>query len=71
MGKYKVVMLKTVFPDTKIEEGILKEVDVDLILSPSPDEDTVIQYVGDADVIVTILDKVTKKYWRRQKDASL
>ena len=61
MGKYKVVMLETIFPDTKVEEEILKEISADLILSPSADEDTIIQHVSDADAIVTTYVQVTEK----------
>ena len=61
MGKYKVVLLKTIFPDTKVEEEILKEISADLILSSSADEDTVIQHISDADAIVTPYVQITKK----------
>ena len=61
MGKYKVVLLKTTFPDTKVEEEILKEISVDLILSSSADEDTVIQHISDADAIVTPYVQITEK----------
>jgi len=61
MRKYKVVLLKTIFPDTKVEEEILKEISADLILSSSADEDTVIQHISDADAIVTPYVQVTEK----------
>ena len=61
MGKYKVVLLKTIFPDTKVEEEMLKEISADLILSPSADEDTVIQHISDANAIVTPYVQVTEK----------
>jgi len=61
MGKYKVVILKTIFPDTKVEEEILKEINADLILIPSADEDTIIQHISDVDAIVTPYVQVTEK----------
>lgn len=61
MGKYKVVMIDNIFPDTEIEEGILKEAEADLVLRPSPDEDTAIRNVGDADAIMTSLIPITAK----------
>jgi len=67
MGKYKVVMLDCIFPDTKVEEEILKEIDADLILSPSTDESTLVQYVSDADAIVTSYVQVTEKILKAAK----
>ena len=61
MRKYKVVILKTIFPDTRVEEEILKGINADLILIPSADEDTIIQHISDADAIVTPYVQVTEK----------
>ncbi len=61
MGKYKVVMLDEFYARTKIEKEILKEVNADLIVSPSTDEDTAIRYASDADVIITRHVPVTEK----------
>ena len=62
MRKYKVVILKTIFPDTRVEEEILKGINADLILIPSADEDTIIQHISDADAIVTPYVQVIEKY---------
>jgi len=54
-------MLGTIFPDTRVEEEILKEIGADLILIPSPDEGTIMQHIGNADAIVTTYVQVTEK----------
>jgi len=60
MARYKVVMLRSMFPDTKVEEGILKEIDAELVVAPSTDEDTAVKYVEDADAII-MPTKVTER----------
>jgi len=67
MGKYKVVMLDTISPDTEVEEETLKEINADLVLCPSPDEDTVVQYISDADAIVQDAARVTEKILQAAK----
>lgn len=52
MSQYKVVMLRTMFPDNKIEKDVLKEIDAELVIAPSADEDTAVKYVADADAII-------------------
>ncbi len=52
MSQYKVVMLRTMFPDTKIEKDVLKAIDAELVIAPSADEDTAVKYVADADAII-------------------
>ncbi|MBA7571967.1 Hydroxypyruvate reductase [subsurface metagenome] len=71
MGKQKVVLLKTMWPDTKVEEELLKGAEADVVLCPSPNEDAVIQYVGNADVIVAFLVKVTEKILEAAKKCKL
>jgi len=39
-------MLDTISADTKVEEETLGEIDAELIVSSSPDEDTILQYVS-------------------------
>lgn len=52
MSQYKVVMLRTMFPDNKIEKDALKAIDAELVIAPSADEDTAVKYVADADAII-------------------
>ena len=52
MGRYKVVMMRNMFPDTGIEERVLKEIDAELVIAPKTDEDTAVKYVADADAII-------------------
>ena len=52
MSQYKVVMLRTMFPDNKIEKDVLKEIGAELVIAPSTDEDTAVKYVADADAII-------------------
>lgn len=61
MGKYKVVMIDDVFSDTKVEEGVLKEINADIVLRPSHDEDVAIQNVSDTDAIITDCVPVTER----------
>lgn len=61
MGRYKVVILKTIFPDTKVEEEILREIGAELISVPGADEDIIMQHISDADAIVTTYVQVTEK----------
>ncbi len=61
MEKYRVVILDTISPDTKVEEETLKDINADLFLSPSPDEDITIQYVSDADALVQDAAPVTEE----------
>ncbi|GAI85855.1 unnamed protein product, partial [marine sediment metagenome] len=60
MEKYKVVLLDSSFPDTKVEEEVLSEVSAELYLCPCLDEGTVVQYVRDADAIVVQLARATE-----------
>lgn len=53
MGKCKVVVVGNPNMNTTTGEKILKDVDVDLVLIPSTDEDVAIPYITDADVIVS------------------
>ena len=61
MRKYKVLMLGTIFPDTQLEEEILKEIGAELILIPNADEGTLMPHLPDADAIVTTYVQVTEK----------
>lgn len=63
MGKYKVVLLalEGCYEDTKVEEEILKEVDADIVLICSTDEDMIIRSIADADAILATDVKVTKR----------
>ena len=62
MGKCKVVILASEgwYEDTKVEEEIFKEVDADIVLICSGDEDKIIRHVADADAILTNGVPVTK-----------
>jgi D-3-phosphoglycerate dehydrogenase len=53
MRGYKVVVVGNPNMDLRIGEKILADVDADIVLSPSTDEDSAIQYISDADVIVS------------------
>jgi len=71
MGKYKVVILDTPALDTEVEEQTLKELDVELILSPSRDEETSIRYVSDADALVQDAAPVTEKVLEAAKKCKI
>ena len=40
MGKFRVLMTDTIFPDTEIEQEELRRIDADLVLAPRSDPDT-------------------------------
>jgi len=62
MGKYTVVVLEYLPVDMQLEKGLLKEVDADLVLChDNYNEDTIIEYVKNADAIVTDAIPITKR----------
>ncbi len=62
MGRYKVVVLEYLPVDMAIEKEMLKEIDADLVLCPDNyNEDTIVEYVRDADAIVTDAIPITKR----------
>lgn len=70
-NKVATLALEGVYLDTKIEEEILKEVNADVILSCSTDEDTVIRCVSDADAIMTTAIPVTEKILEAAKKCKI
>jgi D-3-phosphoglycerate dehydrogenase len=70
MARYKVVMLRNMFPDTKIEEKAFKEIDVELVTAPKADEDTAVKYVADADAII-MPTKVTERILEAAKKCKI
>jgi len=54
MAQYKVVMLRSMFADNKIERDVLKEIGAELVVAPDTKEDTAVKYVADADAIIGI-----------------
>ncbi len=70
MSQYKVVMLRTMFPDNKIEKDVLKEIGAELVIAPNTDEDTAVKYVADADAII-MPTKVTERVLEAAKKCKI
>ena len=52
MSKYKVLMTDELFKTHEIEIGVLKQIDSELVISPSSDEITLCKMAGDCDAIM-------------------
>lgn len=58
---FKVVLADTISPDFEIEQNVLKEIDGELILSPSKEPTDIIELARDADALVTTYAKITRE----------
>jgi D-3-phosphoglycerate dehydrogenase len=58
---FKIVMADSISPDLEIEKSVLKEIDGELILSPSKNPEDIIKLAKDADALVTTYAQITRE----------
>jgi len=72
MANYKVLRLGTVSPEAKIEKEILSEINAEVIVNTSTDEDSIIKDVHDVDaIIVRGLVPITEKILEAAKKCKI
>lgn len=61
MGKFRVLMTDTIFPDTTIEQAELRRIDADFALASRPDPETLKREGAGCDAVINVYVQLTKE----------